>query len=101
MRQPQQLEKILLPLRAAWDGEHTVRMALGEMLADHVKWMQFYEMVFASLNSNRLKQWAEMLNTSPEPNQTGFLLMEEFLDYSGQMGASGRFRDRLWNVSLC
>ena len=86
MRQPQQLEKILLPLRAAWDGEQTVRMALGEMLADHVKWIQFYEMAFASLNSNQLKQWAEMLNTSPERSQTGFLLVEEFLNNSGQIG---------------
>ena len=86
MRQPQQLEKILLPLRAAWDGEQTVRMALGEMLADHVKWIQFYEMAFASLNSNQLKQWAEMLNTSPERSRTGFLLVEEFLNNSGQIG---------------
>ncbi len=40
MRQPQQLEALLAPLRAAWDGELVVRRALDDMLADNKKWIQ-------------------------------------------------------------
>ena len=43
MRQPQQLSKILLPLRTAWEGEKQSRAALKSLVQDNCKWSQLYE----------------------------------------------------------
>ena len=50
MRQPQQLSKILLPLRTAWEGEKQSRAALKSLVQDNCKWSQLYE-VSTFLNS--------------------------------------------------
>ena len=43
MRQPQQLSKILLPLRTAWEGKKQSRAALKSLVQDNCKWSQLYE----------------------------------------------------------
>ena len=50
MRQPQQLSKILLPLRTAWEGEKQSRAARKSLVQDNCKWSQLYE-VSTFLNS--------------------------------------------------
>ncbi|KAK4015632.1 hypothetical protein OUZ56_030607 [Daphnia magna] len=87
MRQPQQLSGILLPLRTAWEGEKNVRVALRALVEDNAKWTQLYIMAFSSLNSGQLKQWADQTSSTSvlaESNETGFPLVVEFLNTSGQ-----------------
>jgi len=43
LRQPKQLQPILLPLRTAWQGEQEIRKALSDMLEENSKWIQLYQ----------------------------------------------------------
>ena len=43
LRQPKQLQPILLPMRTAWQGEKEIRKALADMLEENSKWIQLYQ----------------------------------------------------------
>lgn len=49
MRQAQQLQSILLPLRTSWEGEKAARIKIKEMVESNTKWIQLYEVCFVPL----------------------------------------------------
>ena len=102
MRNAQQLQSIMLPLRTARESEKAVRSRMKEIVEEYSKWNQLYEvnvlftfilkqmiililkiqMAFSSLTTVQLKQWTESV-TQPGC-KTGFPLVMEFLTNSGQ-----------------
>ena len=85
MRQTQQMQQVLFPLRAAWEGEQSVRQVLAEMMTEHIKWIQMYEVAFSSFKGSALNQWADVVTTLSSSNGTGFPLVTDFLISTGQV----------------
>ena len=90
MRQPQQLQTILLPLRTAWEGERTIRLRLKDLVEDNIKWISLYKMSFSSLTASQLQHWAKEIGSEGEEVvsgecETGFPLVTDFLTSSGQI----------------
>jgi len=89
MRQPHQLQAVLLPLRTAWEVERTVRLRLKDFIEDNTKWISLYQMAFSSLTTSQLQQWTKGIEPNGEEavaenSETGFPLVSDFLTTSGQ-----------------